>query len=180
MSILVKILMVFAAIIVLVLIVALFIKKEYTVEREVTINKNKQAVFNYIKFLKNQDNYSKWATMDPKMKKEFKGTDGTPGFVSAWDSDNKDVGKGEQEIKKISEGERVDLALHFIKPFDGKADAYMSTDSISPNQTRVKWGFKSTMKYPMNLMLLFMNMEKMIGDDLQTGLDNLKGVLEKN
>jgi len=36
------------------------------------------------------------------------------------------------------------------------------------------------MKYPMNLMFLFMDFDKMLGDDLQTGLDNLKTVLEKS
>lgn len=35
------------------------------------------------------------------------------------------------------------------------------------------------MNYPFNLMGLFMNMEKMIGDDFQTGFNNLKTVLEK-
>jgi hypothetical protein len=35
------------------------------------------------------------------------------------------------------------------------------------------------MPYPMNLMLLFMDMDGMLGKDLQQGLDNLKGVLEK-
>jgi hypothetical protein len=34
------------------------------------------------------------------------------------------------------------------------------------------------MKYPMNLMLLFMNMEKMVGNDLGNGLKNLKTILE--
>jgi hypothetical protein len=31
----------------------------------------------------------------------------------------------------------------------------------------------------MNLMMLFMNMEKMLAPDLQNGLNNLKGILEK-
>lgn len=161
------------------LIIALFVKKEYSVEREITINKPKSQVFDYIKYLKNQDNYSVWARMDPAMKKEYHGTDGEPGFVSAWESDDKNVGKGEQRIEKISEGDRIDLDLHFIKPFEGKADARMTTESVAANQTKVKWGFDSKMNYPMNIMLLFMNMEKMIGNDLQTGLDTLKVILEK-
>lgn len=37
----------------------------------------------------------------------------------------------------------------------------------------------SSMPYPFNLMLLFMDMEEMIGNDLQTGLENLKLVLEQ-
>ena len=54
----------------------------------------------------------------------------------------------------------------------------MTTDSSSDNHTTVKWGFDSEMRYPMNLMLLFMNMEKMIGNDLSTGLNNLKKLME--
>jgi len=160
------------------LFVSLFAKKDYEVEREITINKPKEEVFDYLKYLKNQDNYSKWATMDPDMKKTYRGTDGTVGFVSAWESDNKDVGKGEQEIRKITEGERIDFELRFFEPFESTEPAYMSTESVSENQTKVKWGFNGHMDYPMNIMMLFMDFEKMIGDDLDTGLKNLKSVLE--
>lgn len=160
------------------LIVAIFVKKDYEVEREITIDKPKEEVFDYVKFLKNQDNYSKWATMDPDMKKTYRGTDGTVGFVSAWESDNKDVGKGEQEIKKITDGERIDFELRFFEPFESTEPAYMTTESVSENQTKVKWGFSGHMDYPMNIMMLFMDFEKMIGDDLDTGLKNLKAELE--
>ena len=171
--------LVIVGIIALVLITALFVKKEYAVKREVVIEKPKQEVFDYIKALKNQDNFSVWAMKDPNMKKEFKGTDGTVGFVSAWDSQMKDVGKGEQEIKAIKEGERLDFELRFIKPFEAKDHAYMLTEAVDSNQTKVVWGFDGKMAYPMNLMLLCMNMDEMLGKDLQGGLNNLKGVLEK-
>ena len=160
------------------LIVSLFVKKDYEVEREITINKPKEEVFDYVKLLKNQNNYSKWATMDPDMKKTYRGTDGSVGFVSAWESDNKDVGKGEQEIKKITEGERIDFELRFFEPFESTEPAYMTTESVSENQTKVRWGFNGHMDYPMNIMMLFMDFEKIIGDDLDTGLKNLKSVLE--
>ena len=178
MKILKIILYILASIVALMLIVALFVKKDYSVEREIVINKSKEKVFDYIVSLRNQDNFSKWANMDPNMKKEYRGTDRTVGFVSAWDSNDKNVGKGEQEISNITEGERIDYTIHFIKPFDAKAKAYMTTESKGKNETLVKWGFSSSMKYPMNLMLLFMDMEKMLGSDLETGLNNLKTVLE--
>ena len=178
MKILKRILYVLVGIIALVLIVALFVKKEYAVEREVTIEKPKAEVFEYIKYLKNQDNFSKWATMDSAMKKEFRGTDGTVGFVSAWDSEDSDVGKGEQEIMKIAEGERIDYELRFLEPFEATDNAYMTTESVNDSVTKVSWGFNGKMNYPMNLMLLFMDMEKMLGGDFETGLTNLKGVLE--
>jgi hypothetical protein len=179
MNLILSILLGLLGLIVLLLIVAIFLKKEYAVVREISISKPKQLVFDYLKLLKNQDNFSKWALMDPYMKKDFKGTDGTVGFVSSWESNNKNVGQGEQEIKKITSGERIDFEIRFIKPFAGVAKAYMTTQSVSPNETFVKWGFDSKMKYPMNLMLLFMNMEKMIGNDLGTGLGNLKNILDK-
>lgn len=113
--------------------------------------------------------------MDPNMKKEFKGTDGKVGFVYAWDGNN-DAGKGEQEIKRIREGESVDVEVRFIKPFEGIAQAPMTTEALSDNQTKVTWGMKGQSKYPMNLMNLFM--DSMLGKDLETSLATLKVILE--
>jgi len=162
------------------LIVALFVKKDYAVVRQVEINKPKTEVFEFAKYLKNQNQYSVWATADPNMKKEFRGTDGEVGFVSAWDSEVKDVGKGEQEILKIVASDRIDYALRFIKPFESKEQAYMALESIGDSVTLVKWGFDGHMNYPMNMMLLFMDFDAMLGKDLQAGLLNLKVLLEKN
>jgi len=55
----------------------------------------------------------------------------------------------------------------------------MAFESPSKITTTVKWGFQGKMKYPMNLMMLTMNMEKMLAPDLQNGLNNLKILLEK-
>ena len=172
-----RILLVIVSIIVLLLIVALFINKEYSIEREVTINKPKEEVFNYLKNLKNQDKYNKWVMMDPNVRRDYRGTDGTVGFVSTWDSDKSDVGKGEQEIKNITEGQRMDMEVRFEKPFKNTANVYMSTDAVADNQTKVKWGMAGKNPYPINLMNLFI--PSMLGKDLQTSLNNLKTVLEK-
>jgi hypothetical protein len=152
------------------LIVGLFVRTDFAVEREVIINKPKNDVFNYVRYLKNHDNFSKWATMDPQMKKDYRGTDGTVGFVSAWESENQDVGKGEQEIKKITEGERI------RSPFQSTDPAYITTESVADNQTRVRSGYLGKMNYPTNLLCPFI--ADKIGKDMETGLTNLKTVLE--
>lgn len=162
----------------LVLIVAAIIKKEYTVSREIIINRPIGTVFGYIKYLKNQDDYSIWSKMDPNMEKTATGIDGTAGFIYAWDSPNKKVGKGEQEIIKVIENDSLQTELRFIKPFEGKAKSTMHALAVSDKQTKVIWKLESSMKYPMNIMLLFMNMERMIGNDFETGLSNLKQILE--
>lgn len=173
-----NILIVIVVIFAIPLIIALFAKKEYNAEREIIIDRPNQEVFDYVKYLKNQDNYSKWNNMDPDMKKSYSGEDGTVGFVSRWESDKKDVGVGEQEIKGIEEGKRIDFELRFIEPFQATEPAFITTKAVSDNQTMVVWGFNGKMDYPMNLMLLFMDMEEMIGNDLQEGLNNLKVILE--
>ncbi|TKC57584.1 polyketide cyclase [Pedobacter hiemivivus] len=179
MKILKGLLFLIVGIVILALLVALFVKKDYAVEREVTINKPVAVVFDYIKHIKNQDQYSVWNRLDPASKKTYTGTDGTVGFISGWESTNKNVGKGEQEITNITEGDRIDMKLRFKEPFEAEDEAYMATESMGENQTKVKWGFKGRMAYPMNLMLLFMDMEGMLGKDLQGGLDTLKTTLEK-
>jgi hypothetical protein len=173
-----RILLVLLVLIIIALIAALFISKDMNVEKEVVIKKNKDVVFNYIKLIKNQNEYSVWNKMDTAMQQNFTGTDGTVGFVSSWEGNSK-VGKGSQTITAVKEGERVETELHFLKPWDSKAQAYFTTTAIDSTTTKVVWGMKSKMPYPFNLMKLFMNMEKMLGDDYAKGLASLKEVLEK-
>lgn len=165
--------------VVLLLLVAIFVPKEYKISREIVIARPQKIVFDYVKFLRNQNNYSKWAKMDPNMRTEFRGTDGTIGFVSAWDSQDKNVGKGEQEIIGITEGERIDYELRFLKPMESKDHAFMTTVALSDSSTQVKWNFEGKMNYPMNITLLFLDLDGLLGKDLEVGLAGLKGILEK-
>jgi Polyketide cyclase / dehydrase and lipid transport len=160
------------------LLAGLVIPKGMKATREIVINKPNAEVFNYIKQLKNQDSYSKWGSMDPTMKKEYKGTDGTVGFVSAWEG-NKKVGAGEQEITGIEEGRKLQTELRFLKPFKSVSQSSMTTEAITENSTKVSWGFEGNMNYPLNVMKIFMNMEKAIGNDFAIGLSNLKKLMEK-
>lgn len=178
MKVLIIIAVVVAALIVLALLVALLINGKYAVVREVTIEKPLQDVYDFVKYLKNQNKYSVWAKIDPSMKTEFRGEDGTVGFVSAWDSENKKAGKGEQKIIGIKPGERIDYEIHFIRPFESTDYAFIGFEAVGDSATKVKWAFNGKMKFPMTLMLLFMNMEKMLAPDLQNGLNNLKEIME--
>ncbi|MBE7213813.1 SRPBCC family protein [Shewanella benthica] len=175
-----KITILVAAIIAIPFILALFVQKDYSVISSVTIDRPVAEVFDYVKHLKNQDNFSVWAQMDPTMEKTYKGVDGTVGFVSAWKSNNEEVGVGEQEIIKIDEGKRVDFELRFISPFEATEPAYMTTEALGSDKTMVSWGFHGHMNYPMNLMFLFIDFETLIENDLSQGLGNLKLLLESD
>jgi uncharacterized protein YndB with AHSA1/START domain len=158
-------------------IMGLFVKKDYFIQREIVINKPINQVFDYVRHLKNQDNFSKWVMQDPNKKTEFRGTDGEVGFVYAWESKNKNAGKGEQEIKGITKDQRVDIEIRFEKPFKNIAQTPFITEAISGNQTRVKWRMEGRNTYPMNMMTLFL--KNVLGKDMDTSLLNMKNILEK-
>ena len=123
-----------------VLIAAYFMPKEYSVEREITINKPADSIFKYVRSLKNQNEFSVWANIDPKIKVTYKGTDGAVGSVSSWESNVKEVGVGEQEITKITENRRLSFALRFKKPMEDTAVGFMSTEPISSKSNQSKMG----------------------------------------
>jgi len=160
----------------LIIVLAIIAPKSYDVSRSVQINKSLPEVFSYLKSLKNQDNWSPWAEKDPDMKKTFTGVDGEAGCISAWEG-NKEVGSGEQEMMEVIENEIIRSQLRFLKPFKSTSDAYLKV-STKDAGTEVIWGFSGNNKFPISIMMLFMNMDKAVGKDFEQGLSKLKRLLE--
>lgn len=177
MKLLSKLLFITISIIALVLIVALFVDRDFTVERKVTIQQPAEEVFVYLKNLKNQNEWSVWQQMDPNMSQSFKGKDGQVGFVSAWKSNNEDVGEGEQEITYLHYPNRIETQIRFKKPFEANNKSYYDIQTVK-NNTEVTWGITGSTPWPMNIMYLFVNMEDEIAPDFEKGLENLKKQLE--
>ena len=172
-----KVLIAFVALIVVLLILSLVLPKEFEVEREVIINCPKEEVFQRVRSLEFQQEWSVWGNLDRNAVYTYAGEEGEVGSVQYWEG-NKDIGKGEQEITGITEGERVDFEIRFLEPWESKGDLYISTESIGETETLVTWGMKGKMPVPMNLTLLFSSMDKSLGPDLEKGLQNLKMILE--
>ena len=176
MNILITILLVVAGIIALLLLMALFMKRKHYVKREIIINAPRQKVFDYLRLLKNQDEFNQHAMAGPDRKREFKGTDGSVGYIYAW-SGNKNAGVGEKEIKNIIEGKRIETEIRFVKPMRAIAHIIMETESLSDNQTKVYWSNAGELKYPLNIMIPMM--EKHVAKDMDISLSTLKNILEK-
>lgn len=160
------------------LVAALFLKKDYHVERSIDINLPKEKIYDYVKMLKNQNSFSTWTKGDPDLKTTFSGEDGSIGAKSAWVG--KVSGEGEQEIVKMDFANRIDVKLHFIKPFDAMANAYYTFETLEGNKTKITWGIDGKDNYPMNLMQVFINYDEMMGKEFAQGLQNLKTILEAN
>lgn len=161
-----------------VLIAGIFVSKNFHLERDITINASRDKVWSHVSTLHALHDWSPWVEPDPNIKVSYEGQDGTVGAVYKWDG-NKDVGSGEQTITKLEQPEKMESHLHFIKPFDGQADAYINLADANGG-TKVTWGLDMTYNYPMNVIKLFVDMDQMMGDTYNKGLAKLKTICEAN
>jgi hypothetical protein len=74
---------------------------------------------------------------DPNMKKEYHCIDGTIGFIYSWDSKDKNVGAGSQEIMSMYEGSRIDYEMKFTRPMQNIATASFVLNKNDENTTSV-------------------------------------------
>jgi len=165
-------------VIALIVLIGLIAPNKYDVKRSIVIDQPVHKTFRYLKMVKNQDHWSPWKQKDPNMKQTFEGTDGEVGFVSRWEG-NKDVGVGEQEIKRILENDIINTELRFYKPWKSVSNGYLKVDSVDNGKTKVTWGFTGKTPFPFNIFMLFFSMEKTVGKDFEEGLQSLKHTLEK-
>jgi hypothetical protein len=70
------------------------------------------------------------------------------------------------------------IKLDFFKPFETHNTAEF-TMLPQDNATDVNWAMQGPAPFMHKVMQVFMDMDKMIGRDFETGLANLKTLLEK-
>lgn len=176
-----KILLALVGIIALVLLVAAVMPKDFKIEKEIVINKSPSQVFNYLKMVRNGNEWNPWmkkgVNTDPSGVQTFKGEDGAVGFINSWSSDNKEIGVGEEEITAITADERIELELRLVKPYQAKHKVYFTTTSAGENKTKVTWTIEGRTDFPLNLLCFFKHNE--VKDKFTLGLNNLKEVVEK-
>ncbi len=162
----------------LVTVLGIVAPRDMKIEKSIVINQPKDKVFEYLRYLKNGSEWSPWEKKDPHMVKTCRGVDGQVGAVGAW-SGNNEVGVGEQEIKAITEGQRIDTELRFQKPMKTTSQGYLITESLGEVQTKVTWGMTGRSSFPGNVICLVMHMNKKVGGEFESGLASLKTILEK-
>lgn len=172
-----KVIGLFSLVIFTTLVIGFYASTDFIVEREVTINRSKDLVFDNLKYIKNHEKWNPWSKRDPAIRREYRGTDGTIGFVSSW-SGNNDVGSGEEEIKNIINGEKIETELRFKKPIEERSRAYFVVESLGDKQSRVKWGVRGETPFPANVVCFILNLRGKFSKDFDEGLTNLKTILE--
>ena len=156
-------------------IVPVFIRKVHYVKRGILIDAPLKDVFDFLKLLKNQDQFNVWAKADPDRIWAYHGEDGNEGFTISWKG-NRKAGEGEKEIVKIIDGQRIETQIRFIKPMRTTADVIMETISVSERQTQVNFINTGRINYPLNIFIPLA--EKNFPKDMDASLTILKSILE--
>jgi hypothetical protein len=149
----------------------------FHVERSASIAAPADSLYAHIANFHAWDNWSPWAKLDPKMKQEFGGADGTVGANYSWSSAMDKVGQGRMTLTETQPSSKVAIKLEFLKPFKSTST---TTFSLVPDgaRTRVTWAMDGPMNFMSKFMCLFMSMDKMVGGDFEKGLANLKRLNE--
>jgi effector-binding domain-containing protein len=156
-------------------VVSMIAPKSATVQRTVTINAPAGQVMQEVNSLEKMQNWSPWAERDPNMKITYEGSIGKVGSVSRWEG-NKDVGKGEQKITNITEN-GVETQLSILKPWKTEANIALLLEPEG-DRTKATWSFTTNSLFPWNAMMIFMNIDDMLGKDFEYGLNKLKQLVE--
>jgi len=169
------------AIAVLVLIVALLVfigtrPADFRIERSAQIGASGDAIFAIINDLHQWGRWSPYDKRDPEMKKTFEGPPTGPGASYSWNG-NKNVGEGRLTIVESKPGQLVSMKLEFTRPFKC-TNRVNFTLTPAANGTLVSWIMDGRNNFMAKAFSLIINMDKMVGTDFESGLANLKAVVE--
>jgi uncharacterized protein YndB with AHSA1/START domain len=168
---------VLAIVIAVVLILAAAKPNTFSVQRGATMKAPPEKIFSLINDFHQWGNWSPWENRDPAMTRSFSGAQSGRGAVYAWEG-NKNVGSGRMEILDASASSKIIIKLDFLKPFEAHNTAEF-TMLPQGDATNVTWVMHGPAPFMSKMMQVFMNMDKMIGKDFETGLANLKGLTER-
>ena len=119
---------------------------------------------------------SPWEKLDPNMQKTFEGPAAGVGQSYAWNG-NKEVGKGKMTIEESVPGQKVAMKLEFVEPMTSTATCAL-TLAGTPTGSFVTWSMDGNHNLVGKAFGMFMNMDNMLGADIEKGLARLKTVAE--
>jgi hypothetical protein len=178
---LVKILIGVAGVLVLFVAVVATRRSIYHVERKLEVAAPADLVFGVLNDLHRFAGVwvlfgSPLETRDPNMQKIFEGPAAGVGQSYAW-SGNREVGQGRMTIEESVPGQKVGVKLEFVKPMASTATCAL-TLAGTPTGSLVTWSMDGNHNFIGKALGMFMDMDNMLGSDIEKGLVELKTVAE--
>lgn len=165
-----------AVFVLVVVILAATKPDEIHVERSVVMRATPADVHPYANDFTKFMTWMPWAELDPEQKVEYSDP---PAGVGAWYTwaGNDDVGEGRMEVVSSEPG-KVVHELEFIEPFASLAESSISMEAVGEDQVEVTWAFTQDADFGTKLMMVFVDMDAMLGADFEKGLKKLQPLVE--
>lgn len=149
----------------------------FRVQRTASIKAPPEKIFAFINDLHRWEAWSPYDKKDPAMKKSYNGAASGKGAGFEWDG-NSEIGKGRLAITDTTPPAWVALQLDMLKPFEAH-NVVEFTLEPKDGATDVTWTMHGPMPYISKVMSIFIDMDRMVGKDFETGLASLKAVAER-
>jgi uncharacterized protein YndB with AHSA1/START domain len=160
----------------LLLIVAATRPDSFRVERSLRMQAPPERLFGLINDLKQFNTWNPYEKKDAAIKGRYGPVTQGSGASYAWEGDK--VGIGSMTITTTQAPTEVQMQLDFVKPFEAR-NQVVFTLRPEAGGTVVTWAMHGPSPYLSKLMGLVFNMDRMIGQDFEAGLQNLKALAEK-
>lgn len=167
-----KILIGFAALLLVLIVVVSLQPATFHVERSVTMAAPPEAAFAQVNDFRAWQTWSPWEKRDPGMKRSFDGPASGVGAKYAWVG-NQEVGEGRMTIAKSEPPHQVVIKLEFLQPFEATNTATF-TFARTAEGTRTTWAMDGKNNFISKAFQLVMDMDEMVGGDFERGLAAMK------
>jgi uncharacterized protein YndB with AHSA1/START domain len=149
----------------------------FRVSRSLDISAPPEEVYSILSDFRRSPEWSPYEKLDPDMKRTHGGAASGKGAVYEWNGDS-NAGAGRMEIVEATPGQSVTLKLDFVRPFEA---SNVVEYKLQPkgSATQVSWDMHGPMPFISKVMCVFVDLDKMVGKDFETGLANLKTLAEK-
>lgn len=158
-------------------VVAFVLPRHVVIERQISIAASPAAVFPLINSLERGTEWSPWTVRDPDIEIAYEGPAEGVGNIMTWASNVETVGNGREEIVESVENERVVTLLDFGDM--GTARAWFDLVETEGG-TQVTWALDADMGNNPIGRWMGLFMDGMVGPDYETGLSNLRDLVESD
>ena len=151
------------------LVMGLLGEEGYKVERTKEVNAPIDVVFEQVSKFNNWDTWSPWKEKDPSATYTLDGEDGMVGTKYAWSGDEEITGEGSMTLTEIVVNEKFGYDLSFTAPWEMSSKGHFSFID-NGETTTVSWIDEGDIAFAQRPMMLFMDLDAMMGPDFERGL----------
>lgn len=141
------------------------------IERSAVIDAEPSRILPLLTDLRAWQQWSPWEGLDPELRRTYTGAETGPGARYEW-SGNRKAGAGTMQITDVTDTS-VDIDLAFTRPFKSQSKVRFDLAPADAG-TAVTWALRSPRTLMTRVFGVFVNMDKVLGKDLEKGLAQLQ------